>query len=78
MRPRAASHAQGGVAREDMLAPTRGQPTTPVLEKGWTDGYPHSAHAEGWSACSPARRPRDEQVGEIFNHDTKELISTPS
>jgi hypothetical protein len=69
--------SEGITEREEMLAPdTEENLQSLFYERGWTDGLPiilptlerveHMLTGTG--------RPGDELVGEIFNHDTKEMI----
>jgi hypothetical protein len=63
--------------REEMLAPdTEDNLQRLFYERGWTDGLPVILPTEERVALmlTGTGRPADEQVGEIFNHDTKELI----
>lgn len=65
------------VVREEQLAPdTEDNLQRLFYERGWTDGLPVILPTEERveRMLGGTGRPRDEQVGEIFNHDTKELI----
>jgi hypothetical protein len=67
----------GAEPREDMLAPdTEDNLQRLFYERGWTDGLPVILPTEERVAhmLTGTGRPAEEQVGEIFNHDTKELI----
>jgi len=64
-------------AREERLAPdTEDNLQRLFYERGWTDGLPVILPTEERveHMLTGTGRPPDEQVGEIFNHDTKELI----
>lgn len=68
---------EGTSAREEQLAPdTEDNLQRLFHERGWTDGLPVILPTEERveHMLAGTGRPRDEQVGEIFNHDTKELI----
>ncbi len=69
--------SEGAVAREEMLAPdTEDNLQSLFYERGWTDGLPvilpTAERVE--HMLTGTGRPADELVGEIFNHDTKEMI----
>lgn len=74
---RVALPSEGARPREELIGPaTEDDLQRLFYERGWTDGLPvilptverveHMLTGTG--------RPRDELVGEIFNHDTKELV----
>lgn len=70
------AHEQA-TAREELLAPdTEDNLQRLFYERGWTDGLPVilPTPERVELMLTGTGRPRDEQVGEIFNHDTKELI----
>ena len=65
-------------AREELLAPdTEDNLQSLFYERGWTDGLPVILPTQERVEymLTGTGRPRDELVGEIFNHDTKEMIS---
>jgi hypothetical protein len=65
------------VVREELLAPdTEDNLQRLFWERGWTDGLPVILPTPDRVELmlSGTGRPREELVGEIFNHDTKELI----
>jgi len=69
--------SEGAAAREEMIGPgTEDDLQRLFYERGWTDGLPiilpTEERVEHMLTGTP--RSRDEQVGEIYNHDTKELI----
>jgi hypothetical protein len=69
--------SEAAAPRETMIGPdTEDNLQRLFYERGWTDGLPvilpTEERVEHMLTGTP--RPRDEQVGEIFNHDTKELI----
>jgi hypothetical protein len=67
----------GAAPREELLPPdTEDNLQRLFYERGWTDGLPVILPTEERVAhmLTGTGRPEDEQVGEIFNHDTKELI----
>ncbi len=67
----------GAAPREELLAPdTEDNLQRLFYERGWTDGLPIILPTEERVArmLTGTGRPAEEQVGEIFNHDTKELI----
>jgi hypothetical protein len=70
--------ASAGAAPRDELLPPDTEDNLQRLfyERGWTDGLPVILPTEERVAhmLTGTGRPEDEQVGEIFNHDTKELI----
>ncbi len=64
-------------AREELLAPdTEDNLQRLFYERGWTDGLPVILPTQERveRMLTGTGRPSDELVGEIFNHDTKELI----
>ena len=64
--------------REELLAPdTEDNLQSLFYERGWTDGLPVILPTQERVEymLTGTGRPRDELVGEIFNHDTKEMIS---
>lgn len=65
-------------AREELVGPdTEDNLQRLFYERGWTDGLPVILPTEERveAMLAGTGRPRDELVGEIFNHDTKELVS---
>ncbi len=67
----------GAAPREELLPPdTEDNLQRLFYERGWTDGLPVILPTEERVAhmLTGTGRPEEEQVGEIFNHDTKELI----
>jgi hypothetical protein len=69
-------HEEAGV-REELLAPdTEDNLQALFYERGWTDGLPVILPTEERveHMLTGTGRPRDELIGEIFNHDTKEMI----
>jgi len=70
--------SEGETARETLLEPgTEDDLQRLFHERGWTDGLPVILPTEERveRMLAGTGRPRDEQVGEIFLHDTKEMLT---
>jgi hypothetical protein len=69
-------HEDGGAREEVLASDTEDNLQRLFYERGWTDGLPvilpTAERVE--RMLTGTGRPRDELVGEIFNHDTKEMI----
>ena len=75
---RAAMPSEGVVGRDAMIGPaTEDELQRLFYERGLTDGLPVILPTEERveAMLAGTGRPRDEVVGEIFNHDTKEQIT---
>jgi hypothetical protein len=70
--------SEGAVAREPLVGPdTEDNLQRLFYERGWTDGLPVILPTEErvQNMLTGTGRPRDERVGEIFLHDTKEMLT---
>jgi hypothetical protein len=70
--------SEGAPAREPLVGPdTEDDLQRLFYERGWTDGLPVVLPTEERveNMLTGTGRPRDEQVGEIFLHDTKEMLT---
>jgi hypothetical protein len=70
--------SEGAAAREPMVGPdTEDNLQRLFYERGWTDGLPVILPTEERveNMLTGTGRPRDEQVGEIFLVDTKEMLT---